>query len=378
MEKAVDGACGDATLPIRRKRQRAGLLPAALPPPPQSSLVGAVSGYAERLAQKLSERDGCLEERGTENGGPDERQDVHGAGAAADRAGDGDDGVGDLVGDQEPARRSEGGSKVSMLDVLAWKESGIGSGRAASEAPTEKKKGGPSGGAGTKRKQGDGLQQMFLDFGQKNFSSRTCKECGMVWCPGLPEEEAMHAKQHKRFTLGVEFRGWKGERVTRSFPDGSRIVCVRPCDPEAYWNKVCEVEEFVQRDLGSGGCQAAPGRQAHMYVSAEKRVVGFLSAQGIRRASRLVTRVDGGGEEVMELSEGEERAVCGVSEVWVIRSMRGKGIAKRLLEALLESFAPPMAIGREVVAFSQPTPAGKKLATDFFGTASFLVYRTAD
>lgn len=337
-----------------------------MPPSPQSQLANAASAYAGRLAEKLGKEEEDKKAR-------EESQEAGGEGPTPEQV---DEGLGEE--EEEEARWAEGRSKLSMLEILAWKDTA--SSRSSSEAPTEKKRngGGSTAGSEGKRKPGNGLQQMFLDFGQKNFSSRSCLECGMVWCPGLPEEESLHARRHKRYTHGVEFRGWKGERATRTFPDGSRIVCVRQGDPDAHWEKVSEVEEIVQAELGSGGCQAAPRKQVHLYVSTEKRVVGFLSAQAVRRASRLLSRLDSTGEEVLELASEEEGVACGISEVWVLKAARGKGVARRLLETLLETFAPPGLLVRSQVAFSQPTPAGRALATKFFETQSFLVYRTTD
>lgn len=42
------------------------------------------------------------------------------------------------------------------------------------------------------------LTQMFLDFGQKNFFSTTCGECGFVYTPGKKEEERLHLSHHKQ------------------------------------------------------------------------------------------------------------------------------------------------------------------------------------
>jgi N-acetyltransferase len=106
-------------------------------------------------------------------------------------------------------------------------------------------------------------------------------------------------------------------------------------------------------------------------------VVGFLSAESIRSARRL--RVCKGHEADEEdgiavLAEKEEPAVCGVSEVWVLPSKRRSGIAFKLLEVLLGSFAFPSRMQRSAVAFSQPTRDGRRLGTKFFGTEEFLVY----
>jgi hypothetical protein len=146
------------------------------------------------------------------------------------------------------------------------------------------------------------------------------------------------------------------------------------------------MSECFQKDLGchisSSGADTSScvgsGSQMYMYISPEKRVVGFLSAESIRRAQRLRIREPQGddADDIAELSEKEEAAVCGVSEVWVLPGQRRSGIALRLLEALLTSYAVPSRLDRAAVAFSQPTRAGRLLGAKFFGTEKFLVYRT--
>jgi N-acetyltransferase len=66
------------------------------------------------------------------------------------------------------------------------------------------------------------LQQLFLDFGQKSFSSITCKICHMLYAPGREEDEAAHRSFHRRFLQPVTLRPndkdtccWRSERLNR-------------------------------------------------------------------------------------------------------------------------------------------------------------------
>lgn len=43
------------------------------------------------------------------------------------------------------------------------------------------------------------MEQMYLDLGQKNFSPITCEECGMLYTPGHPQEEAAHNQHHSGY-----------------------------------------------------------------------------------------------------------------------------------------------------------------------------------
>jgi hypothetical protein len=55
-------------------------------------------------------------------------------------------------------------------------------------------------------------------------------------------------------------------------------------------------------------------------------------------------------------------------------------MARQLLEAAISASRDEqgLRVAAADVAFSQPTPAGRRLATAFFGTERFLVYREAD
>ncbi|KAH1078733.1 hypothetical protein GYH30_053657 [Glycine max] len=67
-------------------------------------------------------------------------------------------------------------------------------------------------------------------------------------------------------------------------------------------------------------------------------------------------------------------AACGIRAIWVAPSNRRKGIASKLLDAVRKSFCKDLELERSQLAFSQPTSAGKALATSYTGTGSFLAY----
>ncbi|CAG8728176.1 5755_t:CDS:2, partial [Dentiscutata heterogama] len=68
-------------------------------------------------------------------------------------------------------------------------------------------------------------EQMFLDFGQKNFGTYTCPECHMPYSRGTVEDEAIHAKYHKAVVRGIAYTSYKHEIMLKQFPeDNSRIM----------------------------------------------------------------------------------------------------------------------------------------------------------
>ena len=47
------------------------------------------------------------------------------------------------------------------------------------------------------------MYQACLDIG-KNIGHQTCSTCGMIYTPGEPNDEKMHAKFHDEVTNGVK------------------------------------------------------------------------------------------------------------------------------------------------------------------------------
>ncbi|CAB4317408.1 unnamed protein product [Prunus armeniaca] len=69
-------------------------------------------------------------------------------------------------------------------------------------------------------------------------------------------------------------------------------------------------------------------------------------------------------------------AVCGIRAIWVTQANRRKHIATQLLDALRKSFCMGFVLEHSQLAFSQPTSAGKALASNYIGGGYFLVYKT--
>lgn len=261
--------------------------------------------------------------------------------------------------------------------------------------------------------------QVHLELGQSDFLLRTCSTCGVKYAPGEEEDEKNHNAFHQDYTRGIQFKGWRRERVV-SVPStiGGRVVLVLDCDSPAQRNKVKEVVKMMEIELGEGWILHKLCK-VYLYISSQ-RVVGCLVSESIKEAFKVISCSDDEkcpgdninkkrlksatlqfGEiilkrEVMkrassahqpEMSNGDnsgvilcEReatpAVCGVRAIWVTPSNRRKGVASCLLDALRRSFWKGFVLEKSELAFSQPSLAGKALASSYIGTPSFLVYRT--
>ncbi|KAK7284786.1 hypothetical protein RJT34_19539 [Clitoria ternatea] len=260
--------------------------------------------------------------------------------------------------------------------------------------------------------------QFHLDFGQSDFLLRACSVCGVEFTPGDPEDEKSHKEFHKRYTQGIQFRGWTSERVI-PLPNvkESRIIFVSENDPSSHRNKVEEVVRMMEIELGSGWI-VHEHCKVYLFVSVQ-RIVGCLVAEPIEEAFAVVScSIEGHSEgmrkketkscsttlqfgnivfqrEVVKRavsasdSEGVDSSIggaifcdskpvaaaCGIRAIWVTPSNRRKQIASQLLEAVRKSFCTGCELQLSQIAFSQPTSAGKALASRYTGTGSFLVYK---
>ncbi|NWU87900.1 ESCO2 acetyltransferase, partial [Onychorhynchus coronatus] len=224
--------------------------------------------------------------------------------------------------------------------------------------------------------------QMIIDAGQKHFGAIMCKSCGMIYSAASPEDEAQHIQHHERFLEALRYVGWKKERVVAEFWDG-KIVLILPTDPKYAVKKAEEVREIVDEELGfqqvSLRCPAQS--RTYLFVSGGM-IVGCLLAEPIKQAFRVLSEPCPGDHSqpsqaaarAWRCSADPEPAVCGVSRVWVLAARRRTGIARRMLHVLRSTFMYGSVLSSREIAFSDPTPHGKLLATSYCQTPNFLVY----
>ncbi|CBJ31471.1 conserved unknown protein [Ectocarpus siliculosus] len=99
---------------------------------------------------------------------------------------------------------------------------------------------------------GKGKEQTFLDFGQRSLGERAlCPRCNLLYVRGSADDEERHAALCAKAARGIDFAGWKQERVKEAFADdGGRVVEVREGDPAPHLAKLREVERLMDADMG--------------------------------------------------------------------------------------------------------------------------------
>lgn len=231
-----------------------------------------------------------------------------------------------------------------------------------------------------KKKKATKQEQMYLDLGQKDFGHVTCPTCGMVYTRAQPDDEAAHIRHHKSFVSGLRFTGWKNECVVKEYHDG-RVIMVSPDNHPLHLKKVEEVRKVVDSELGfvADVPYRRSGAKTFLFITT-KKVVGCSVAVQIDQGYPVLPSPGESSTPEKQIaawccSTTPQSAQCGISRIWVHSQYRRKKVATRLLDCVRMNFIYGCIIPRELVAFSDPTPDGKRLAKSYAGTSQFLVFR---
>lgn len=266
----------------------------------------------------------------------------------------------------------------------------------------------------------DSNEQYAIDAGQKDFDASRCKTCHMIYTKGEVTDEKHHADYHETFTKGIRWSQWlkPPERVLRYSSTENRIervVAVLPSDPKSWLKKVDSLFSIADRELGinmslfdciksssvylilvsthvntlqttpssCGQKRASPsinGRNSPLTPvrkTKDERVAGFLAAEGIQEANRLVS------ENPLAICTEFEPAVVGVTRLWVRHEFRKSGVATKLLDTLRANYLKltkssgdsERILKKEEIAFSDPTDDGLIFAQKYTTQKKFLVFQ---
>ena len=212
-------------------------------------------------------------------------------------------------------------------------------------------------------------EQMYLDFGQKNFGQRAiCKTCNHLYVIGQPEDEANHKILCSQFQYGIPFAGWKNERVVNKLSSDSRIVEIRSSDASQWLNKVEQVKKIADDEMGfaqSNKPLLEHGEHAFLFIRS-KRVIGLCIVQHIEYAYFM-------GKNNTR-SKDKCPASIGIYQIWVHHRHRRSGVAKLMVDTIRRKLLYGTVIPTNMVAFSSPTENGMAFATSYSSSVSPKVY----
>ncbi|KAI3903308.1 hypothetical protein MKW98_031962, partial [Papaver atlanticum] len=131
--------------------------------------------------------------------------------------------------------------------------------------------------------------QFHLELGQSDFLLHTCSTCGFNYAIGDEGDEKVHKEFHKTYTHGIQFKGWRNERVILA-SEGARIILVLDDDPPAQMKKVQEIVKMVEDELGLGeGWLLHKLCKVYLFVLSQ-RIAGCLVVEPIKTAYKVISK----------------------------------------------------------------------------------------
>lgn len=214
--------------------------------------------------------------------------------------------------------------------------------------------------------------QTRLNLGQKGLVPTVC-ECGFLLDEEFPKDSVRHCRFHDqrwRVFQKASERFVKAANWTRRLTNGDEIIRMACRDLSPFQRQlVARIDEEMNAQAHHE--EALNFLTIYLYIDSHKdEIRGFLSTEAVSQG--LVS--DGTPVNVM----------IGVSRIWVSPSSRRQGIATTLLQSIRRCHhaSPllcdePCQMPPRLIAFSQPTAEGRKLAAAFLGRGSdqFILYR---
>ncbi|KAG2392583.1 hypothetical protein C9374_011308 [Naegleria lovaniensis] len=264
------------------------------------------------------------------------------------------------------------------------------------------------------------LEQLYMDCGQKSFTSIRCSSCGMVYMNGDFQDEKVHNQFCKSFKKLMKYKVSAKDTVKEECHP-YKIIAIHSKSPKNQQKKAENIIEFI--DQSSLQCTLPFSIQTHtmfLYVNSDNdEIVACVVVERIERAHPAfiekkdtienllmkdakvnVTESEKASIEDIILSTASidsayddklsffswddkicKRAVCGVNRIWVKEEHRRNGIASKLLDAVREHYVYGIHLEKSDIAFSPPTPKGAYFARVYcersVNEADFLVYVTS-
>eukprot|EP00752_Nemacystus_decipiens_P017847 g16003.t1 len=241
-------------------------------------------------------------------------------------------------------------------------------------------------------KRGAGKEQTFLDFGQRSLGQRIlCPRCNLLYVCGSADDEARHSALCAKAARGVDFAGWKQERVKARFADdGGRVVEIRHGDPAPHLAKLREVESLMDGDMGfapGGRDETVPlvgvegsgsARKKKRAVSAflyvrQRRVMGCVIAERIQSARRAVLLL-------LPVPEAEKESGARQAPARAVsKAAGGDPAANREDTAGEAAGSPPVVVTSPATVVARfPLPSSSRRCGDFEGGAAQCGAATVD
>ncbi len=222
-------------------------------------------------------------------------------------------------------------------------------------------------------------KQTFIDCGQREFDTRRCNLCGMVYAPGERSDEAHHntfCNSSLSYTSLALGRCKDHACIVERQSDGSNTLLFRYIENhrkgDSVFNRLIKIKDeivdpsmgFSSEDFDKTSRDTCPLLFAH--VSKENRLMGLMYVERITSIHRAQSAsVSLTGEvDLWESFEGS-KPILGVRQIWVAANERRKGVAAMLLDVARRYAVYGYVVARDEVCFSQPTEQGAHFAVAY-------------
>jgi N-acetyltransferase len=221
------------------------------------------------------------------------------------------------------------------------------------------------------------LTQVYLDCGQKQFGQLLCDRCGMLYMPGVAEDERHHRPLCQAYERGVPcvqgtvVGGKVVERSTGRRPFS--IVRWKPSNNNknhrpTQWPLLAQM---IVKDLGMDEQTALEHLTTHtvfLYLgsvcggssssssnkSNPHHILGVVTIRPISQAYRM--------SSLHERSLTPSQAMLGIGILWTHPAARKTGVAATLVNCARRHAVFGMVVEKSMIAFSSPTQAGYDFA----------------
>ena len=252
--------------------------------------------------------------------------------------------------------------------------------------------------------------QMRIDLGEN--PRKTCQQCGMEYVPTNSEDAALHHDFHHMDSTGIEVgpvlmrdpatrliapkNGTLGDNeavlmVDRQSSAGTRKkikkildivnteLSAAQIDDESLWGNIDPGSRISSKRKTRNQQADASGAQfkTFVYLMGDK-CIGVCLVQKISfgykvvgpsvEECKLMDNSARAQSSSISISNRPEVALLGIMRIWTSRSFRQQGIAGTLLDCARRHFFYGLEVTKDLVAFSQPTESGAKLAKRWYGT----------
>lgn len=224
------------------------------------------------------------------------------------------------------------------------------------------------------------LTQVYIDCGQSTFGQILCSECGMLYVPGIEEDEHQHQQMCQAYRKGIPCTRWtvRGGKPLDVPARTGRIVLWKPTKKKKQSLLPCSSSEpqtdkhipsqwpllarMISRDLGTQEETTLRHLSNHSVVLC----IGNNAKHGPSRILGVATVQILSGVAAYEMIGPTERSLTpnasvklGIGILWTHPAARCQGIATTLVDAAREHGVFGMSVAnRKDVAFSSPTQAG--------------------